>query len=230
MVENVKFAKPKELKHWAYETIKQIILDGHIAPGDQLRTDDLAKSMNISRTPIREALLRLESEGLVKANSRVGFFVTETAHSDFKELFELRELTEGYAAEKAAPLLSDEDLAQIDVEHQKAIAALEKNDLMQFNTCEIALHDFVIRHSRNQRLLKMVDGLKDLTYRERLYALRSRENLELSLAEHQRLIVALHARDGELAGRMMRDHLRNVYNRLRLFLNFSDEGHEKNQK
>ncbi len=223
MIELEEFSKPKDLKHWAYETIKEIILDGQIEPGGQLRTDDLAQRLKISRTPIREALLQLESEGLVRANSRVGFFVTETQRIDIQEVYEIRGLIEGYAAEKAAPLLTDEDLALIDGEQQKAIDAVARDDLLEFNRHEVALHEFLIKRACNQRLLKMTESLKDLTHRERMYALKSHENVELSLQEHQRLIAALHDRDGDRAGRCMREHLRNVNDRLQALLSHSQK-------
>jgi DNA-binding GntR family transcriptional regulator len=221
------FSKPKELKHWAYETIKEIILNGQIEGGGQLRTDDLAKKLNISRTPIREALLKLESEGLVRANSRVGFFVVETQSTDVQEVYEIRGLIEGYAAEKAAPLLTDEDLVLIDEEQKAAIDAVARNDLLEFNKHEIALHEFLIRRASNKQLLKIMESLKDLTYRERLYALKSRENIELSIQEHERLIEALHKKNGESAGRLMREHLRNVNERLQALLSQSQKNISK---
>ncbi len=227
MAEFLKLTKPKDLKNWAYETIKEIILKRQVEPRDQLRIEDLAKKMNVSRTPIREALLRLESEGLVKANSRVGFFVTEITRTDLEELFELRKLTEGYAAGKAALLLTEEDIAHMDEKHRQAIAAFEQDDLMKFNDHEIALHDFLISHSGNGRLLKVVEGLKDLTYRERLIALKSRENVRQSIQEHRRLIEALHEKNGALAEALMREHLENVKNRLLESLSFAEEGEAK---
>jgi DNA-binding GntR family transcriptional regulator len=209
-----KLTKPMDLKRWAYETIKEHILNQRVGPREQLRIEDLGRQLNISRTPIREALLQLQSEGLVLINSRVGFFVRELTRRDLRELFELRELAEGYAAEKAAPTLTDEDLSQIDLLHQNAVSAFERDDLGQFNKSETALHDFLIRHSGNLQLLKMIEGLKDLTYRERQYALGSKDNVSQSIREHSELIAWLHRRDGEQAGRLMRRHLRNVRERL----------------
>ncbi len=223
MADAEKLVRPKELGNWAYETIKESILNRRVAPCEQLRIEDMARRMNISRTPIREALIRLEREGLVRINSRVGFFVCELTQNDLRELFELRELTEGYAAEKAAPSLSEEDLAQIDDLHRNAVSAFERNDLTLFNQYEIALHDFIIGHSGNMRLSRMIEGLKDLTYRERQYALSSRENVAQSIQEHRLLIEALHGRDGGQAGRLMRLHLRNVRDRLQRILDFPSE-------
>ncbi len=206
--------KPKALQSWAYEHIKDIILNRQVQPGRQLRIEDLAKKLNISRTPIREALLKLESEGLVRISSRVGFFVADFTVSDLRELFELRELIEGYAAEQAAPKLTSKDLERIEQLQESAAAAFQKNDLAGFNQCEIALHDYVLGHSGNQRLLKLIEGLKDLIYRERQYALKSRDNVRRFIQEHRVLINALRERDVEKAGLLMRAHLRNVRDRL----------------
>jgi DNA-binding GntR family transcriptional regulator len=206
--------KPQELKDWAYASIKKAVLNGEIPPGQQLHVEELAERMNISRTPIRDALIMLEHEGLINVTSRVGFFVKGITRQELEELFELRMLTEGYAAEKSAFYLTEDDLSQLDSLHQNAVAAFEKDDLMLFNQFETDLHDFLIKHSRNQRLLKMIEGLKDLTHRERLYALSSRDNVRESIQEHKKLLEALHHRDGELAGRCMRAHLENVKNRL----------------
>jgi DNA-binding GntR family transcriptional regulator len=222
--------KPKDLKAWAYETIKDDILNQRVEPGEQLRIEELSKKLSISRTPIREALLRLESEGLVRSASRVGFFVRDLTQQGIRELFELRELIEGYAAEKAAPTLTDEDLAQINDLQQKATASFEQDDFLSFNKYEIALHDFLIGHSGNTQLLRMIEGLKDLTYRERQYALRSRENVNKSIQEHRVLIEALGARDGMQAGKSMREHLRNVRDRLLCNLDLPESDSKESKK
>ncbi len=216
-------SKPSDLKDWAYENIKQVILNSQILPGEQLHIEKLAEKMSISRTPIREALLKLQSDGLVRAASRVGFFVSGITKRDLRELFELREITEGYAAEKAAPLLTDDDLAQIDNLHKKGVSAVEKGDLSEFNEMEIALHSFIIQHSQNRRLLKLIESLKDLTYRERLLALKSIENVRESLAEHKKIVDALHKRDAKLAGQLMKAHISNVKQRLLAFKDIPEE-------
>jgi DNA-binding GntR family transcriptional regulator len=134
--------KPLNLKDWAYETIKQLILTYNVEPGEQLHIEDLSKKMKVSRTPIREALLKLESEDLVEANSRVGFFVKEITKKDLLELFEIREITR-----KAALLLEDADLAWINKLQKEAVAAVKAGDLNKFNEKEIALHTFIIELS-----------------------------------------------------------------------------------
>jgi len=210
--------KPSALKDWAYGIIKDSILSFRFPPGAQLRIEQLADEMGISRTPIREALLKLESDGLVRTVPRVGFFVTEITKRDLEELFELRELLESYAAGKIAPLLTDDDLAHIKRLLETSVSAVERGDLDEFLKAEIAFHTFLIEGCDNRRLVEVMKGLEDLTHRERVLSLRSLENVRESLTEHQRIAEALHQRDGELASRRMREHIRNVRKRMLQFV------------
>ena len=219
---NMKLNKPSALKDWAYGIIKNSILSLQFPPGAQLHIEDLADQMGISRTPIREALLKLESDGLVRTVPRVGFFVTEITKRDLEELFELRELLEGYAAERTAPLLTDSDLARMDRLLEIGVSAVERGDLDEFLEIEIAFHTFLIERCNNRRLVEVMKSLEDLTYRERVLSLRSLENVRASLTEHQKIADALHRRDGELAGKRMREHIRNVRKRVLQFVNLPE--------
>jgi DNA-binding GntR family transcriptional regulator len=208
------FQKPKLLKNWAYETIKSWILNHEIKPHQQLKVETLSEKMKVSRTPIRGALLKLESDGLISTLPQVGFFVKGITIDDLIELFELREITESYAAEKAASVISKDELSELRNMQSESIKAFKRGNLKRFNEMEIEMHKFIIRHSGNNRLIKLVEGLKDLTYRERLIALESRENVEESIIEHQRIVDALIEQDEKLAGRMMRRHIECVKKRV----------------
>jgi DNA-binding GntR family transcriptional regulator len=213
--------KPSALKDWAYDAIKESILNLRVSPGVQLHIEDLADQMGISRTPIREALLRLESEGLVRAVPRVGFFVTEITRRDLEELFELRALLEGHATERATSFLTEEDLAHIDRLLETSVSAVEREDLDKFLETEIALHTLLIERAPNRQLVAMMESLQDLTHRERILSLESLENVRESCVEHQRIVEALHQRDGELAGRLMREHICAVRDRMLQFVDLS---------
>jgi DNA-binding GntR family transcriptional regulator len=106
--------KPVGLTDWAYEQIKEAILKIQFAPGTQLQIETLVAELGTSRTPIREALLRLEKDGLVRVVPRVGFFVKEFTYRDLEELYEVRELLESRAVKNAVSNLLDEDLDLID--------------------------------------------------------------------------------------------------------------------
>jgi DNA-binding GntR family transcriptional regulator len=213
--------KPSALKDWAYDTIKESILNLRVPPGAQLHIEDLADQMGISRTPVREALLRLESDGLVRAVPRVGFFVTEITRRDLEDLFEVRALLESHAAEKAASLLTGEDLAHIDRLLEAGVSAVERGDLGEFLETEIAFHTLLIERTPNRQLIAMMESLQDLTYRERVLSLESLENVRESCIEHQRIAEALHQRDGELAGRLMREHIWGIRDRMLQFVDLS---------
>ncbi len=211
-------SKPAALTDWAYEVIKDSILTLKINPGAQLHVDELAEQLNISRTPIREALLRLERDGLLRIVPRVGFFVTEITKRDLEELFELRELLESHAVKKAASALTDDDLARLQRLYEENAAATERGDLDTFLQTEIDLHSFLIERAQNYWLIKMMDSVQNLIHRERVLSLRSMENVLASVKEHQRILEALLQRDAELAGQRMTEHIHAVKERLLQFL------------
>lgn len=219
MVElSVQRGKPAALTDWAYEVIKEAILTLKIDPGAQLHIDELAEQLNISRTPIREALLRLEQDGLVRMVPRVGFFVTEITKRDLEELFELRELLESHAVKRAALALTDDDITRLTRLYEENAAAMERGDLAQFLQTEIEFHSFLIDHAQNQWLITMMGSVQDLIHRERVLSLRSMENVRASVREHQRVLEALLQGDAELAGRRMAEHIHAVKERLSQFL------------
>jgi DNA-binding GntR family transcriptional regulator len=211
---NVIHAKPTALNDWAYESIKNEILNLTYPPGAQLPVEILAERMAISRTPIREALLRLQSDGLVQSVARVGFFVTEITEKDLSELFELRTLLECHAAAKAAPRLTDADIKEVDRLAAQSLAAVDKGDMASFLDVDTRLHSLLIERSENSRLIAMMETIRDLTYRERGLSIRSPDTVRETLKEHQRLAEALRQHDGELASQRMGEHLDAVRQRV----------------
>ena len=206
--------KPAGLTDWAYQRIKADILSLRLAPGEQLNIEQLAEELAISRTPVREAILKLERDGLVHSVSRVGFFVADITEQDLRELFELREWLECQTARKAASHLSDADLGLVDHLLTESAAAVEKGDMEKFLTADISLHNLLSERAENRRLLAMMEMLSDLIYRERALSIRSAENIRATLIEHQKLAAALRRRDGEASESAMREHLQAVRDRV----------------
>lgn len=206
--------RPAALTDWAYQTIKNDILNLIYPPGAQLNIETLAGQLAISRTPVREALLKLQADGLVQSVSRVGFFVAEITEQDMEELFELRILLECHAAEKAAPRLTDEDIETVDRLTAQCLSSVEKGDMVSFLDADTHLHTLLMERAENRRLIAMMETLRDLTYRERTLSVRSPENVHETLKEHQRLAEALHQHDGALASQRMGEHLNAVRDRV----------------
>jgi len=207
--------KPVALTDWAYERLKAMLLSLQIEPGAQLQTDGIAREMGVSRTPLREAILRLEKEGLVRIVPRVGIFSTEITRRDLDELYELRELLESRALEDATPHITEEDLAQVDFLLERTVAAAKEQDTEAFLQAEVAFHSYLLRRCGNRRLITIVEGFQDLTYRWRVLSIRSQASLSETVAEHRQIVDALRRRDPQLAGELMRDHIRAARERIR---------------
>lgn len=210
--------KPLDLNEWVYTVLKQRIMNNQYASSTQLRVDLLSEELQVSRTPIREALLRLKMDGLVRAESRVGFFVQEISRKDFEELFELRSLIECYAAEKAAKRITEEDIARLNEIQKLSKEAVERKDYEHFNNCETRIHDLIISYLNNIRITNTLDNVRDSIYRQRVYSIKDVYNVEQSLIEHQSIIASIQSRNPERAHEVMQTHLKNVEQRLLEFL------------
>lgn len=211
--------KPAALADWTYQYLKKGILNLDFSPGEQMHIEEFAEQLEVSRTPIREAFLRLASEGLIDVRSRVGYFVSEITEQDIRDLFEVREIVETRAARQAAVELSDAEIGKLNVLMQESEEAVQQEDLSTYIENDVRFHGYLQKHIRNQRLLAVMESLNDLTHRERILSIRSLENIESTLVEHKRIVEALEKRDGESAGELMTEHLRNVCQRLVEFIN-----------
>jgi DNA-binding GntR family transcriptional regulator len=131
----------------AYEHLKASILSGRFNPGERLAEEHLAKELGISRTPIREALHKLESEGLIKPLASRGFVASQDSKEDIEELFEIRAVLEGYALRLICGRITDTVLAQLEDTVEKAEEALRRHgldEIFQWNTrFHDTLHDLI---------------------------------------------------------------------------------------
>jgi DNA-binding GntR family transcriptional regulator len=206
--------KPIGLTDWAYQRLKSAILNLTLAPGTQLCINDIVTEYNISRTPIREAFLQLEKDGLVRVVPRVGFFVTDITRQDLEELYVIRELLESRAIEVAVNNLNESDLAIIDNLMQIGYKCIEERDVDKYLQAEIDFHTLLINHSQNQRLISIMESLQDLSLRWRTLSLQSFENLKLSHVEHMKIVEAMKLRDAKKASQLMSEHIRNSQERI----------------
>jgi len=206
--------RPMDLTEWAYNNIKQLILNNTLTANSQIHIDEMAAQFNISRTPVREALMQLQNKGLVKIVPHVGCFVCGVTREEFCEVFELRAVIETYAARRAAETMTEEEL-QMWVEHvNKSEAAVRDGYLREFNVLETIIHDSLIVNLHNRRILDVMDMVADNIYRERMIAMGSMDNVERSLEEHRLVVDAIVNRDPDEAARLMEQHVRSVQRRI----------------
>lgn len=206
--------RPMDLTEWAYNSIKQLILNNTLTADSQINIDEMAAQLNISRTPVREALMRLQAKGLVRIVPHVGCFVCRITKEEFREVFELRCVLESYAAFKAAETMPEEQVQKWMDHVSKSEQAVLQGDLPEFNNLETVIHDSLISNLQNRRILDVMDMLSDNIYRERMIAMDSTENVEQSLAEHRKVVEAIANRRPEEAQKAMETHLRNVERRI----------------
>jgi DNA-binding GntR family transcriptional regulator len=198
------------LKDRAYAAIKGAILSLKLEPGIPVVENDLAQQLGISKTPVRDALLELEHEGFVTRVQFKGTYVTDVTMKDMTEIFQLRAVLEGLAARLATPLLSSEDLEQIDVNLTAAEAALAEGDLAHCSALGQCLHNAMIDKAGNQRLTLITRNLDDHVRRFRVLSDRISGRLNKSVKEHRRVQAALCQRDPAAAEQAMRVHLFSV--------------------
>ncbi|HZQ06753.1 MAG TPA: GntR family transcriptional regulator [Anaerolineae bacterium] len=183
---------------WAYQAIRQAILSLKLEPGSLLLEDKLAEQLNISKTPVRQALQQLEGEGLVTRIPYKGTYVTQVTEQDIREIVELKAELEAMAGRLALPALTASDLIKAASFLAASDAALLAGDLTQASEQGKLFHRFIFEHASNQRLLDMLNLLDGHMQRLRLMAARTNERMEKSNHEHHLILDAI--RRGEIDG------------------------------
>jgi GntR family transcriptional regulator, rspAB operon transcriptional repressor len=193
----------------AYQKIRTGILKGDFAPTTALSEYQLASQFKLSRTPVREALTRLEHEGMVRTVSGRGAFVAELTPHDIMEIYQVREQLESYAARVAADHMDSAGLQKlkeiIEQMHECAAAGYAKET---FGT-DISLHKTIIRATQNQRMFAILATLDDQMHRIRSIWPRAPRWLDGTLAEHDLIVKCIRKHDPDGAEDAMRKHLRS---------------------
>jgi DNA-binding GntR family transcriptional regulator len=204
---------PKTLKVQAYSLIKAAILNGDIASGVVFSQDQLSQWLGISRTPVREALLELQNEGLVRMLRGRGIEVIGLTATDAREIIEIRKGLEGHAGELAAANVSPELMAQLESELSSLVACSVQDKRAEFLESDRAFHRLIVKAAGNNRMLEIVEALRDQFMRVGMQALTGSEEMEEVVAEHQRILAALHRRDAAGTRAAMLQHLQRTAER-----------------
>ena len=197
----------RSLREQAYATIKQGILDGRYPPGALLSENQLAEELQISRTPIREALRELAGSGLIRILPQRGIVVSDLSLQDVVEVYQLREQLECFAVRLAAERVSAADADGFLSDHRQAVAHMKAGRNRQAYDFSVLMHSRIIGLARNSRLSQFMEQLGDQVHRFGLLTLRHGRG-ERALLEHGHIIDALIARDADQAESLMRAHLR----------------------
>lgn len=197
---------PQPLARMAYQALKESITSGKLAPGEIYNEMALAKELNISRTPVREALLELSTNGLVTFLPRKGVVVNQYSTSDVEEIFEVRKAIELFCIEKVT-LNHSKDLKELEKIMADQKRALKIEDMGAFMACDRKFHLTLGLLVNNKRISAILDNLRDMVHLMGLEALAEKGRSEMVLKEHRKILDAIIAGDVKMARQSMEDHL-----------------------
>jgi DNA-binding GntR family transcriptional regulator len=192
-----------------YKLLRNQLLIGQFRPNQRLTEESLARKLGVSRTPVREALHKLELEGLVKPAGARGFCVPEGSIEEMKELFEIRGILEGHALAALCRTVTRENIQELSELIGKAEQAFEFGNLEQVFNCNTTFHDLLysLIAKEKPRLYSMIEDIREYVLRYRKSTLNRRRGAKRSIAGHKKIIMALELRDPQLSEQIMRHHV-----------------------
>jgi DNA-binding GntR family transcriptional regulator len=191
----------------AADLIRAAIVDGRLEPGRRLKEEELARELGISRTPVREALLVLQTEGLLDAAPNRGAAVRAYEADDLDDLYQLRAVLEGFATRRAATRISPEGVARLRESCERFVSLRAEEDVAELVRENVRFHDVILEAAGSERLTEMVRKVIQLPLVYRSYHWYSPEQKLISEHYHRQLTVALAARDAEWAEMLMKEHV-----------------------
>ncbi len=201
----VKLDSYKPLRDIVFESMREAIIQGVLRPGERLMEIQLAEEMGVSRTPVREAIRKLELEGFVVMIPRKGAYVAGVSLKDMADVFEIRAALEGLAAGLAAERITDEELEQM--ERVLLFDESQEPDLEQIVASDTDFHALVYKSSRNERLVQILGNLREHFQRFRSTSLAVPGRVKVAIEEHRTIVEALGRHDLAEAQELATQHI-----------------------
>ena len=198
------------LRDVVFNTLRQAILKGELKPGERLMEIQLAERLGVSRTPVREAIRKLELEGLVLMIPRRGAEVAEITIKDLEDVLEVRAALEELAIKDACMHITEEQLEELDIANQEFLRVIERGgNLLEATKADIDFHEIIYAATYNKRLLQILHNLREQIYRYRMEYLKDKTSHERLVKEHNDIIAALAKHDKEEATEVVWNHIDN---------------------
>lgn len=210
----VKLDTYKPLREVVFDTLREAIISGLLRPGERLMEIQLAEELGVSRTPIREAIRKLELEGFVVMVPRKGAYVAGISLKDIADVFEVRASLESLAAGLAAERITDEELEELERILVRKGEIIEHGDVTDYVNADTEFHDKLYRASRNQRLLQILSNLQDEIHRFRSVSLAYPGRMKEALEEHRKIVEAVADRNIARAQALAWEHIEKAENGL----------------
>jgi len=199
--------KKKPLREEVYESLRKSILHGKLKPGQHLIEGQLAGQAGISRTPVREAIHKLERDELLTRLPKGGYAVTEFTKEDVEEIFRIRSALESYAAYLATLHMAPDKISVLEDKLRESEGALEKGDADKAVQLNTEFHDVLYKSCKSKKLVEMINTFRDYFYRYRSALLHIENGIRISNEDHRQMLEAMKRKKPRLAERLVRKHL-----------------------
>jgi len=206
----IKLDNYKPLRELVFEHLREAIISGRLKPGERLMEVQLAEEMGVSRTPAREAIRKLELEGLVVMIARRGVYVSNLSIKDVTETFEIRAALESLAAGLAAERITPEGLEQLERILVRIGECMDDSDVDRLVELDEEFHSILFAASRNQRLTQIINNLREQINRFRKTSLSTPGRFRAVFEEHKRIAEAISQGNSPLAQALSKKHMENA--------------------
>ncbi len=193
-----------------YRALQDLLARHHFAPGEKLNVEALSRDLGVSRTPVWEALKKLEMEGVVRTRPRKGVYVAALDADKAREIYVVREAVEGLAARLAAHSITAAELRALERSLDAQEAAAAAADVAAMSRADIEFHNLVVQAGRNETLTRILRSLYGQILILRLQTLNLKDRIRPSLLEHKRIFAALKSGDPDRAETAARQHIQMV--------------------
>ncbi len=197
------------LRDVVFNTLRRAILKGELKPGERLMEIALADKLGVSRTPIREAIRKLELEGLVVMAPRKGAKVASITERDLNDVLEVRKGMEVLAISLACKRITGEELEKLETIEQSFQKLIESGNLTELAEMDVKFHDTIYQATNNQRLVQLLNNLREQMYRYRMEYLKDIAVRRTLAEEHKAICQALRERDEQQAEQYVSIHIDN---------------------
>ena len=197
------------LRDVVVNTLRKAILRGELKPGERLMEIQLANKLGVSRTPIREAIRKLELEGLVLMIPRKGAEVAQITEKNMQDVLEVRKALEELSVQLACERITPEQVEEMKMAAEDFRKVLKSGDVTKIAEADVKFHDIIFAATNNQRLITLLNNLREQMYRFRVEYLKQKECYPQLLEEHDKLIALISGGEVEEACELMGCHIDN---------------------
>ena len=204
------------LRERVYKVLRDAILNGDLKPGQKLPQEWLSQEMKVSRMPIREAIKRLETEGLIESIPYKESRVADFSSKDIEEIYSIRALLEGYAARLATNKVWEKELEELKKINEEMIGLLDQKKYHRIPALNERFHQNIYNGCENERLCKIIKDLWRSIPKDSFWVIPDR--IGRSLTDHLKIIKALKDKDGKLVEKLIREHIKNSAKGIKEFI------------